>query len=266
MSVQNDKFSLVAGDYLSSGVPLRLNLEQAWPIHIFWKEGKWEMVPCTGFNVFKLMQVAEEKGYKSPYWVSLRDGENAGGELREDAEGVNVAGWRVRGVSANFHGDLSLDSVEDAEAKMDAAEDEETALPGVAMRPKVLFNTEAWRGVDFPAYVERQLPGKEEALERAQAIAEKGAGCEVKHGGVLAYYNPSLNVICLPTPEEYGSLKAYYWALFEQIGHALASRHQMDLFKGLTMAPFCKEASFKVLYAKMVAAQLAYEAGIDVLE
>jgi antirestriction protein ArdC len=91
------------------------------------------------------------------------------------------------------------------------------------------------------------------------------AGCPIRHEGDTAYYNPSLNEIVLPTPDHFKSLREYYWEAFTQISHAIAGRHQMDLWQPQDGVDFSKNMELKRLYAQMAAAMFAYESGIDVL-
>lgn len=258
-----DKFALVAGEYLSSGEPLRLPVGALWPELLVSHDNAWVRTAAEGINVFKLMRQSDEKNYKSPFWLTLRDGELAGGRLKTGAEGATVAAWRWSPKEAGFEGDISPQNVE-AEAAIEGEDEGELA---VAMRPKVVFNADEWENLpDLPGFIERRLPSREEALERAEQIERLGAGCEIKHGGAVGFYNPSLNYISLPARESFRSPKEYYWTLFEQIGHALASRHQLNLWGAPLESKLSNDVSFKALYAKMVAAMLAYEAGIDVLE
>ncbi len=263
MLLHADKFALVAGEYLSSGEPLRLPVNGLWPELLVWHDNAWIRTPAEGINVFKLMRLADEKNYKSPFWLTLRDGELAGGKLKLGAEGSTVAAWRWSPKEAGWEGDISPDNVQ-PEAALEGEDEGELA---VAMRPKVVFNADEWEGLEnWPGFIERHLPSREEVLERAEQIERLGAGCEIKHGGAVGFYNPSLNYISLPARESFKSPKDYYWTLFEQIGHALASKHQLNLWGGPIESKLANDVSFKSLYAKMVAAMLAYEAGIDVLE
>lgn len=257
-----DKFDLVAGPFLSSGEPLRLPVEAVWPEFLTRQDNAWVRVGAEGINVFVLMQMAADKNYTSPFWLTLKDGEAAGGRLKPGAEGANVAAWRWAPKEAGWQGDIGADKV-DAEVPVEGEDEGELA---VAMRPKVVFNAQEWEGLEnWPAFLERQVPTREEALERAEQIERLGAGCEIKHGGAVPFYNPSLNYISMPERSSFAGPKAYYWALFEQIGHALASKNQLNLWEGPIEERYANDVSIKSLYAKMLAAMLAYEAGIDVL-
>lgn len=255
---------------MSSGAPLRLPLNQLWPEILEWKNNSWVRVAAQGFNVFKLMQLCDENSYESPFWLTLAAGEAAGGILKEGAQGVNVIAWRKTDKDLGWKGDISESNAGSVEASIEGASQEEKEKV-VAMRPRVVFNASQWENIpELPNLIERKIPTREEAIEKAQKIATTGAGCEIRFEtlgkGTLPFYNPSLNYISMPAKESFKNLREYYWALFEQIGHALASRHQLDLFKGEIEAEFSNSAQFKVLYAKMTAAMLAYETGIDVLE
>lgn len=259
-----DKYMMVAGEFLASGAQLKLPVTEPWPELLTWEEDTWVRSAAEGFNVFKLMMVSEERGYRSPFWLTLRDGEEAGGKLRPGAVGVNVADWQWTQKNEKFKGDIDPKNVKPKKA-VEAAEDQ-NGEEAVAMRPRVVFNADQWEELVAPRYAPRQIPTREEALERAEQLERLGAGCEIKHGGTLAYYNPSLNYISLPPKHEYKSPREYYWALFEQMGHALASKHQMNLWGGQVDPEMANDVSFKALYAKMTAAMLAYEAGVDVLD
>jgi antirestriction protein ArdC len=272
-----DKFSLVTAEYFSLGVDWRLPITQPWPELLQWKNNTWERSAMSGFNVFKMMHIAEDRGYKSPFWLSLKDGEAAGGHLKEGAKGVESVSWRWSPTSENWKGDLNSKNATGVEKEIDDVGIENTTVTetsseqknlAVAMRPKVLFNRDEWLGVEdenWPTYLPRELPSTEEALARCEKIEKDGAACEIRHSDGPAYYNPSLHYISIAAKERFKSLKEYYLELFEQIGHAAASKNDLNLWDGPTETNMSKDPSFKKLYAKMVAAMLAYEAGVDVL-
>ncbi len=266
MRPEANKYDLIAEEFISSGLTLRLNVALPWPELLDWKNNPWRRRNASGFNVFGLMSLAEERGYKSPFWVYLRDGEAAGGALRPKAKGVNIAAWRWSRPEAGILGEIGAMDSEEIEEEIEEAEEGQEA-PVIALRPKVVFNVEEWENLPrelVPPFEGRQIPTREEALKKAQQI-EAAAGCEILHNSNTAFYNPSLNQICMPPKDFYKSLKDYYWALFEQIAHALGNRRQLDAWKLPPEAQLAKDVEFKTLYAKMTAAMLVYEAGVDVL-
>lgn len=267
MANPTDKFELVAGEWLEGGQPLVLPLEQPWPRRLVWEEGAWKIIPEGGFNVFVLMAQRAQRQASSVYWLSVREGEKAGGQLRPDAVGVTVARWRWTAREGEFKGDITPRMVGVVEDSPEAIElDEEQKA--VAMRPMVLFNASSWDfpdGAKLPEEPHYRLPTPTEAREAAERILSTEADCKIRHQGVSAYYNPSLNEIVLPPVESFKSLKEYYWTAFEQLGHAIAGKHQMDLWKPQGGLDFSNNLTIKRLYARMVAAMFAYESGIDVL-
>ena len=263
VETQTDKFTLVAQEFLNSKAPLRLPVGQNWPEFLKDDDGAWKRMAAEGFNVFELMRVSDDRGYASPFWLTLRDGELAGGKLRPGARGVNAALWRWSKKLGGWEGDITAKNAGIIQDEIEPLEENEKA---VGMRPTVVFNAEEWEGIQsWPRFERRTIPSKDEALERAQKVEAQGAGCEIRHEGSIAYYNPTLNYICVPPINQVGP-KRYYWMLFEQIAHALASRHQLNVWGDKIEADCSREPSFRVQYAKMTAAILAYETGIDVLE
>jgi|GEM_PF-2190794 antirestriction protein ArdC len=261
---QPDKFALIAGGFAVAQAPFRLPVDALWPELLRKTEDGWERLPVEGFGVFELMRISQARRYTRPFWLTLRDGLQARASLSSEAVGVTIPQWKWAQKAGDWKGDISPQNAGDILSASDLSDEADQV---VAMRPVVVFNADEWDRIDaLPACQPREVPTKEEALERARKVEEQGVGCEIRHEGEVAYYNPSLNYICLPPKDKVGD-KAYYWMLFEQMGHAVASRHQLDLWKDEPEATIAKEdPSTRVLYAKMVAARLAYETGIDVLE
>ena len=265
MAPAADKFEMIAGNWLSDGASLKLPLSLPWPRRLKWEDGRWVELAETGINVFVLMNEARKRGYRSGFFLTLREGEAAGGKLKAGASGMAVASWRWTKPTGKFQGDITPKIASQIEKPLEIDEDE-TEAAAVALRPVVVFAAEEWENLpELPVY-DYHAPTKEEALEAAELMEATEAPCEIKFGGEKALYNPTLNYIQMPPKESFASVKAYYLALFEQFGHALAGKHQMNLWEGKAEAEFSKDMVFRTLYARMLAAMLAYETGVDVLD
>lgn len=259
---------MVAGQWLQSNAALVLPIDQAWPRRLSWTEAGWKITPEGGFNVFLLMHERAARKGNSPYWMSVREAEKIGGVLKSGAVGVTVAQWRWTAKTPGFNGDITPKMAGSVQEAPEAIEDLTLDQKAVAMRPVVLFNVEDWvfpEGVKLPANPLYRLPTPQEAREAAENILATEAGCEIRHGGTSAFYNPATNEIVLPPRESFKGDREYFWAAFEQLGHAIAGRHQMDLWEAQNGLDFSKNMDIKRLYTKMVAAMMAYESGIDVL-
>jgi len=255
---------MITGDWLKDGAQLQLPVSLPWPRQIKQVDGKWESSPEQGVNVFVLMHEAEKRGYKSALWLTLREGEASGASLKDGAQGVSVASWRWRSTQDGFVGNLASKIGQGVQNALSIDEDDPQAI---AMRPVVVFNSEQWEGLERLPVIEYHAPSVSEAMETAEMMEKTEAPCEIKYeAGQKPFYNPSLNYIQMPEKGSYETVKQYYWDLFEQFGHALAGKHNMDLWGGEEQTQeLSKDMNFRTLYAQMVAAMLAYEAGIDVL-
>lgn len=260
------KYQMIVGQWLEEGGNISLPLDLPWPVRLKWDSGKWEMLPESGINVFLLMQAAKNNSYASGFWISLRDAEKAGGVLREGQGGVQVASWRWRNTDQNFKGDLAQKI--GAVAKQALPMEKEDSPKAIALRPEVLFNAKQWKGLESLPESTYRMPSVSDAMERSKKIAKDHAPCEVRQtdSSQKAFYNPSQNYIQISAPETYETLSGYYTDLFEQFGHALASKHNLDLFSNEQLEEFSSDVEFKTLYAKMLSAMLAYHSGCELLK
>jgi antirestriction protein ArdC len=262
-----NKFELVAGEWAREGAPLFLPSDQPWPRRLEWTDGGWEILPEGGFNVFALMRTRAQKKYARTYWLTVRTGERLGGVLKPHAQGVAVAQWRWAPKTNIFQGDITPRMAGTVEKPFDELDLSEEAM-AVAMRPVILYNADAWDfpdGLELPAEPNYHAPTPDEAREAAERMLQTECDATLRYEGSSAYYNPSLHEIVLPPRESYRSLKEFYRTAFEQIGLALAGRKGMDLWQAQGGVDFSKDVAIKKLYAKMIAAMMAYESGIDVL-
>jgi len=264
MEESASKYQMITAKWLEQGGEIELPLNLPWPIRLVWEDGKWESIPENGINVFSLMQHAQDSGYRSSFWISLRDGEKAGGSLKPQSEGLHIASWRWRNLDENFKGDLAARV--GAVAKQSLPMEKSNVAQGIALRPEVLFNAQQWDGLPALPDCDYQPPTPQKALELTQSIVKDNAPCEIRHqDSGDAFYNPSQNYIQISKPETYPVLSAYYKDLFEQFGHAMAGKHKMNLWDDSELKELAGDMEFRSLYAKMLAAMLVYQSGCELL-
>jgi antirestriction protein ArdC len=196
--------------------------------------------PYRGINVWLLEYSAAVQGFTSPYWLSYKQAQAMGGQVRKGEESTVVIFYKT---------------VEKKDKKTGDVIDRYRLL-----RYYRVFNVEQIDGIEakIPAPVE----GCEfEPVEAADAIVNAWAGKpQIKHGGDRACYAPYLDVVTLPLPEDFESAEAYCSTRFHELVHSTGheSRLNRGLFDGFGTVIYSKEE----LVAEMGAAILNWHSGI----
>jgi antirestriction protein ArdC len=93
-----------------------------------------------------------------------------------------------------------------------------------------------------------------EAIEEAEELVER-SGAEITHGGGVACYIPSLDVIRMPEAETFTSREGYYATLFHELAHWTGGEKRL---KRITPARFGSETyAFEELVAELASAFLS---------
>lgn len=93
-----------------------------------------------------------------------------------------------------------------------------------------------------------------EAIEEAEELVTR-SGADITHGGGVACYVPSLDVIRMPDPESFTSREGYYATLFHELAHWTGADRRL---KRITPARFGSETyAFEELVAELASAFLS---------
>ena len=196
--------------------------------------------PYRGINA--LLLGLQDRG--DPRWLTYREAERRGGHVRKGESGTTVVFWKW--------------------LKDSRAEDDEDGK-GVGGRPIArtfhLFNVEQCDGIEVAPLL--QAVDVVEPLAAAEAVVEGYAdGPDVEYGPAFqAGYMPALDVIHMPSREQFGSVDRMYATLFHEIAHSTGhptrlSRYQEGAFGS-------HEYGREELLAEFTAAFLCAETGID---
>jgi antirestriction protein ArdC len=202
-----------------------------------------------GVNIWILLAEQCDKGYGANAWVTYKQAQAMGGNVRKGQKGTRIVFWRILERESNS------ETKKDGSPKVDK-------IP--LIRLYTVFNVEQCDGLDFntPAQPE-ELP-EFNPIEAAEAIAaEYKSGPSLEHGGDRACYSPALDRVQMPKREQFDGAAAYYSTLFHEYAHSTGhkSRLDRDLENGAGFGsdPYAKEE----LVAELAAAFLCGEAGID---
>ena len=191
--------------------------------------------PYRGINVFLLMAM----NYESPNWLTLRQANAMGGQIKPGEKSCPVVFWKPM-------------KVEDKETK------EEKKIP--FLRLYHVFNVSQCTGLknvpppDESAFIQT-LP--------AELVANMPQRPVIKHGMTMAAYSPASDVVSMPEPVRFQSEDHYYATLFHELVHSTGHEKRLKRASimernGYDSDPYAKEE----LIAEMGSAFLCGHAGI----
>lgn len=199
--------------------------------------------PYRGINVLLLWGEALDKGYTAPLWMTYKQAQELGGQVRKGEHGsLVVFADRFTKTESNNKG-----------------EETEREIP--FMKGYTVFNVEQIDGL--PAkYAAKPTEEKREALpliEEAEAFFA-ATGAVFRHGGNRAFYAPSADFIQLPPPEAFRDAQSYAATKAHELTHW--SGHEKRLAREFGKRFGDQAYAFEELVAELGAAFLCAELGI----
>ena len=197
--------------------------------------------PYRGINAL-LLGLQE---YGDPRWLTFREAQRRGGSVRKGEKGTPVVFWRwITNGSPN--------------------DDEEAAerAPGYPLaRTFYLWNVEQCEELSLPPLL--QVAEDVQPVAAAEAVvAGYEGGPVIEYGAAFqAAYIPGLDVVQMPTREQFRSVDRMYATLFHELGHSTGhpSRLNRSQEGGFGSHDYGREE----LIAEFCAAFLCAETGID---
>jgi antirestriction protein ArdC len=156
-----------------------------------------------GVNVFELWFAAEEKGYRSPFWMTYKQAQELGAYVKKGEKATQVVYW----------GSYSKQT-----GKVDENGDPETKK-GMVLRLYYVFNAEQIEGLPAKYYPENQ-PSLDSAtrLEHADQFV-KNTGADIRQGGSQPAYYPQFDYIKMPAYQDFHNPETYYSTIFHELTH-----------------------------------------------
>lgn len=192
-----------------------------------------------GINIWLLAMA----GYSSPLWLTYKQAEESGGNVRKGEHGYLVVKFGTY------------------EKQGDTLDEQKTRR---YLKGYTVFNACQIEGVDFPESQRR--PVISDACESARSIV---AGMPnppaIKHGTAMAFYQPAGDFVSMPHIDQMNSHEAYYSTLFHELIHSTGSIHRLNR-KSLThnKGPSVDRRTYaeEELVAEMGASFLKAQAGL----
>jgi antirestriction protein ArdC len=160
-------------------------------------------LPYSGINVLVLWVEAEGKGYSAPLWMTFKQAQELGGNVRKGEQGSSV-------VYAN--------TLTKTEHNDETDEDEEHKIP--FMKGYTVFNVEQIDNLPAHYYATAQAP----QIDPAQRIAHAeqflaNTGAAIVHRGNRAFYSPDQDRVTLPPFEFFKDPESYYGTRLHETTH-----------------------------------------------
>jgi len=166
-------------------------------------------IPYRGVNVLLLWSEALAKGYAAPLWMTYRQSQELGAQVRKGEHGSLV---------------VFADRFTKTETN-DQGEAVEHAIP--FMKGYTVFNVEQIDGLPAHYYAQHSnpLPLSDRLAHADQFVT--ATGVIIRHGGNQAYYSPAADHIQLPPFEAFKDKESYYATVLHELTHA--TRHATRL-------------------------------------
>lgn len=197
--------------------------------------------PYRGVNVLLLWCEAMAKGYGAPIWMTYKQAEALGAQVRKGEHGSLV---------------VYADKFTRTEAD---DQGHETERQIAFMKGYTVFNVEQIDGLPAHFHARAVPPQPVVRIEAAEAFFA-GTGATIQHGGNRAFYAPSRDLVQMPPREAFRDAGSYAATLAHELTHWTAhpSRLARELGKRFGDAACAAEE----LIAEMGAAFLCADLGI----
>lgn len=202
-----------------------------------------------GLNIMLLNLVAMTQGYVDPRWLTFRNAETLGGNVRKGEKGVTVIFWKFLPKRGQVDDDGLIPEPEE-----DCGGQERKVIPFA--RAYTVFNAEQCEGLDLPT-LEPVEAVEQETNELAEAILALPV---IRYIGGRAFYSPSSDTITLPPRSAFENLDLFYGTAFHETVHWVGHPARLNRTFGKRFGD--RDYAFEELVAEIGAAFLGAHATI----
>ena len=213
-----------AGQGAASGLPVNLKTGNAY----------------NGVNVLLLWGTAQERGYKSNYWLTFQQAKEMGGNVRKGEKSTQGVFWGSR------------------EIEEDGENGEKETRKASFAKSFYVFNLDQIDGIKAPDAL--PVGSAWDAHQNAEALI-KGSGACIVEGGSRAFYNIATDQIHMPDRERFENAENFYAVNLHELTHWTGNpvRCARDLKNRFGDAAYAMEE----LVAELGAAFLCAETGVQ---
>ncbi len=197
--------------------------------------------PYRGINVFLLAM----QPYASPFWVTFKGAQAAGGTVRRGERSTLVVFWKPLAISDT-----------------DPATGAERTRTVPMLKHYRVFNVEQCDGIELPAV---GATPEFDPLEQCETVlGEMPCRPEIAYGGDRAYYQPATDRVQLPPRKAFPTAEGFYETAFHELAHSTGHPSRLNRDDLVKTAGFGTQTySREELVAEMTAAMLCGHCGIS---
>lgn len=193
-----------------------------------------------GVNALNLWIAAQDRGFKSPYWLTYKAAQALGAQVIKGAKSESV-----------FYTSTFTKTEDNGDDRV---------IP--FLKASAVFNADEIEGLPAHFYPSNQPIVTVPHLTRHEASEAflKASGADIRHGGDRAFYIHKPDYIQLPDFEAFFTSEAYYSTAFHELAHWTGAAHRLDRTKGKIFGD--PAYAFEELVAELSAAYLCADLGI----
>ncbi|MCH8824254.1 MAG: DUF1738 domain-containing protein [Planctomycetes bacterium] len=199
-----------------------------------------------GVNPFLLAVTSWCEGYESSYWLTYKQAQQYGGNIKKGEKSTRVIFYKQYAV-----------------AKRDPLTKQVEQVNIPVLRFYNVFNVQQTEGVEYPESNLAQIDF--DPIERCESVvASMPNPPRIEISGHRASYQPSTDKITMPKPDRFQSAEHYYASLFHELTHSTGSKDRLAR-PGITENPDFKSGSYakEELVAEMGSAFLCGHCNIE---
>ena len=163
--------------------------------------------PYSGINVIMLWGAAMEKGYTSPYWLTFKQAQAMGGQVRKGERSELCVFYKPW---------------ESQETNNETGETE--TKTGAVLKSFRVFNLDQIDGIEAPAHEPREAF---QAIEAAERIM-RASPVRIIETGDRAFYQPATDTIHLPARTDFINAEAFYSTVLHEMTHSTGHKSRLD--------------------------------------
>jgi len=166
----------------------------------------------SGINVLILWAAVIEGRYTSQRWLTYRQAQAAGGNVRKGERGTTVC-----------YADRFIPKGEQARAR----EEDRDARQIAFLKRFTVFNVDQCEGLPEALTGTLETPDELDILPDVQALIG-ASGADFRIGGGEAYYSPSGDFVAVPPQAAFGEPINWYRTALHELGHWTGHKSRLD--------------------------------------
>ncbi|WP_187648709.1 ArdC family protein [Nitrosophilus labii] len=215
---------------------------KSWVSHSLTPQNFVTKRPYRGFNTLYLSFVMQERGYKTPYFLTLKQANELGGKIKKGAKSIEIYFYKMI--------EIESDELDENNNPI------KRRVP--MLRMYRVFNIEDTEGIDY------SLPepvGTDERNEQIETFIDNVSPV-ISHGEPA--YTPALDLITMPNIVDFKNPDAYYSTLFHELTHWSGASHRLN--REIKNRFGTKDYAFEELVAELGSVFLSSHFGVEIEE